>query len=123
LRGRLAASPGAVVVAPENHGPSVGFRLYDPALVEDPEAEFTREKAWRDVPDYHERLRRNQAYHRHVFLRRGKVGLYTNWIEFATHTDYDERGRWQPLPGEKAVFFNPHTDHIHIDRFVTHLHG
>jgi glutamate/tyrosine decarboxylase-like PLP-dependent enzyme len=123
LRGRLAASPGAVVVAPENHGPSVGFRLYDPALVEDPEAEFTSEKDWRDVPDYHERLRRNQAYHRHVFLRRGKVGLYTNWIEFATHTDYDERGRWQPLPGEKAVFFNPHTDRIHIDRFVTHLHG
>lgn len=123
LRARLTATPGAVVVAPENHGPSVGFRLYDPAVVVDPQAEFTSEKAWRDSSDYQDRLRRNHAYHREVFLRRGKVGLYTNWIEYVTHTDYDERGRWQPLPGEKAVFFNPHTDRIHIDRFLDRLHG
>jgi glutamate/tyrosine decarboxylase-like PLP-dependent enzyme len=123
LRACIGAAPGAVVVASENHGPSVGFRLYDPARVTDPEAEFAREKAWRESPEHHERLRRNRDYHRGVFQRRGKVGLYTNWIEFVTHTDYDERGRWQPLPGEKAVFFNPHTDRLHIDRFVAHLHG
>lgn len=123
LRARLATASGAVVVAPENQGPSVGFRLYDPAVVADPQAELAFEKTSHDTPEYHHRLRDNQAYHREVFLRRGKVGLYTNWIQYVTHTEYDERGRWQPLPGEKAVFFNPHTDQIHIDRFIERLHG
>lgn len=123
FRAGLAAGHGAVVVAAENHGPSVGFRLYDPARVADPHAELAMEKAWKDDPDHHARARRNNDYHRAVFLRRGKCGLYTNWIEYTTHTDYDDRGRWQPLPGEKAVFFNPRTDQVHIDRFLARLHG
>lgn len=123
LRAGLASSSGAVVVAAENHGPSVGFRLYDPASVADPLAEFALEKAWQNRPEDRKRLRRNNAYHRSVFLKRGKVGLYTNWIEYTSHTDYDDRGRWQPLPGEKAVFFNPHTERKHIKVFLDRLHG
>jgi hypothetical protein len=116
-------APGVAVVAPENQGPSVGFRLYDPATVADAATEFARDKAYQDTPACHERLIRHQNYHRAVFLHRGKVGLYTNWIQFVTHTDYDDRGHWIPLPGEKAVFFNPYTDQIHIDRFLSRLHG
>ena len=70
-----------------------------------------------------ERLTRNQEYHRRVFLARGKVGLYTNWIQFATHTAYDEHGKWLALPGEKAVFFNASTEQRHIDHFFARLHG
>lgn len=63
------------------------------------------------------------AYHRAAFLARGKAGLYTNWIEYVTHTAYDDKGTWQPIPGEKAVFFTPHTEQQHIDTFVVRLHG
>ena len=70
-----------------------------------------------------ERLTRNTAYHRAAFLARGKAGLYTNWIQYVTHTVYDEKGAWTPIPGEKAVFFNPHTEQEHIDTFVAQLHG
>ena len=36
FRHRLALTPGALVIAQQNQGPSVGFRLYDPAIVLDP---------------------------------------------------------------------------------------
>jgi glutamate/tyrosine decarboxylase-like PLP-dependent enzyme len=123
LRHRLAQTPGACVIAADNQGPSVGFRLYDPALVTDPAAELAFEKRHRPTAEYQERVERNNAYHREVFLRRGKVGLYTNWVQFVTNTDYDEHDGWKPLPGEKAVFMNPMTDPAHIDRFVAHLHA
>jgi glutamate/tyrosine decarboxylase-like PLP-dependent enzyme len=123
LRAKLMRAPGAVVVAPENSGPSVGFRLYDPAKVADPVAELVRDKAYLGTPTCRERLSNHQRYHRRIFLDRGKVGLYTNWIEYVTHTDYDDCGHWIPLPGEKAVFFNPYTDQEHIDRFLARLHG
>jgi glutamate/tyrosine decarboxylase-like PLP-dependent enzyme len=123
LRAKLMRAPGAVVVAPENSGPSVGFRLYDPAKVADPAAELARDKAYLGTPACRERLSAQQDYHRRVFLNRGKAGLYTNWIEYVTHTDYDDCGHWIPLPGEKAVFFNAYTDQEHIDRFLARLHG
>jgi glutamate/tyrosine decarboxylase-like PLP-dependent enzyme len=123
LRARLARAPGACVVATENRGPSVGFRLYDPATVSDPNEAFARDRALDDTPACRERLSRNNTYHREVFLRRGKVGLYTNWIQYVSHTHYDEGGRWEPLPGEKAVFMNPLTDPAHIDAFLGRLHG
>lgn len=123
LRLRLGRSPGAVVIAAENRGPSVGFRLYDPARVTDPAAELELERAATHSAEGRAHLARNSAYHRGVFERRGKTGLYTNWIQYAAHTDYDEHGEWAPLPGEKAVFFNPHTEPEHIDQFVAHLHG
>jgi len=69
------------------------------------------------------RSARNSRHHRELFLRRGKVGLYTNWVEFIAHTDYDAHGRFGALPGEKAVFMNPRTRYEDIDRFVENLRG
>lgn len=123
FRYRLARQPGACVMVPQNQGPSVGFRLYDPATVADPAAEFAYETERTTAADHRARIERNTAYHRDVFLRRGKVGLYTNWIHYVAHTDYDEVGRWEPLPGEKAVFMNPMTDPADIDAFIARLHG
>ena len=37
--------------------------------------------------------------------------------------DYDAHDRWEPLPGEKAVFMNPLTDRCHIDAFLARLRG
>lgn len=123
MRRRLAQTPGAHVMAPENHGPSVVFRLYDPARIADPAAEYEHDKALSAGTAYRRRVQQNNAYHREVFLRRGKRGLYTNWVEFASHTNYDENDRWEALPGEKAVFMNPYTDREHIDAFIARLHG
>jgi len=123
FRHRLAHSPAAAIIAPQNQGPSVGFRLYDPALVSDARAELAYEKEFDDSEGHRARTARNSAYHRAAFLRRGKQGLYTNWVEFVTTTGYSPSGAWHPLPGEKAVFFNPLTDPAHIDAFVARLHG
>jgi glutamate/tyrosine decarboxylase-like PLP-dependent enzyme len=111
----------AKVLAAENQGPSVGFRLYDPEVVRDPEREFDYEYAIRDTEEYHRRLERNSRWHRAHFLSRGRSGLYTNWVEFIAHTDYDEKQRFHKLPGEKAVFMNPATSRAEIDAFIARL--
>ena len=111
------------MVAAENCGPSVGFRIYDPARVANPLDELAVEKQSASAEEYRNRLMANTAYHRGVFKERGKVGLYTNWIQYVTHSDYDEHGRWMPIPCEKAVFMNPHTQQTHIDQFLARLHG
>lgn len=123
FRHRLAATPGALVIARHNLGPSVGFRLYDPAVVTDLAAELAFEKQFDESAAHRARVNRNNAYHRDVFLRRGKHGLYTNWVQFVTNSDYSATGAWTPIPGEKAVFMNPMTDFAHIDAFVARLHG
>lgn len=123
LRFRLGCEPGVKLMAAQNHGPSVGFRLYDPEVVSDPDAEFEYECRLQDTAEYRERVARNSRYHREVFNRRGKVGLYTNWVEFIAHTDYDAHGRFGAIPGEKAVFMNPRTRYEDIDRFVEALRG
>jgi glutamate/tyrosine decarboxylase-like PLP-dependent enzyme len=123
FRHRLAATPGVMVLAPANQGPSAGFRLYDPALVPDPEAEFAREYAVMDNSDWQERVTRNNLYHRQAFLRRGKRALCTNYVQSAAHTDYDAHGRYRILPGEKAVFMNPLTRFEDIDAFIARVHG
>ncbi len=123
FRFRLSGVPGARLMAVQNQGPSVGFRLYDPRHVCDPEAEFEYECRVQDTPEYRARLDRNNTYHRQIFLRRGKVGLYTNWVEFIAHTDYDARGRCGAIPGEKAVFMNPRTSYEDIDRFISAVRG
>ena len=120
---RLSCIPVVKLMAAQNHGPSVGFRLYDPETVSDPDAEFAYECAIQDTAEYRERVTRNSRHHRELFLRRGKVGLYTNWVEFIAHTDYDTHGRFGALPGEKAVFMNPRTRYEDIDRFVENLRG
>jgi glutamate/tyrosine decarboxylase-like PLP-dependent enzyme len=123
LRRRLQKTRGAIAVAPENCGPSVGFRLYDPVGITDPAAELAIEKQSTGTAEGRKHLAENTAYHRRVFLERGKVGLYTNWIQYVTHSDYDEQGQWVPIPGEKAVFMNPHTQQTHIDQFLARIHG
>lgn len=123
LRRRLSQSPGVQCVATANHGPSVGFRLYDPAAVADPREEFARECDLSDSPEWRERVARNSAYHRAAFKRRGKGSLHTNYVQSIAHTRYDEAGRYEMLPGEKAVFLNPLTGPAEIDGFLARLHG
>lgn len=123
FREKLSEMPGALIVAGQNQGPSVGFRLYDPNKAKDVEAEFELERQLSDSPEYRQRLRANTAYHRHIFKARGKKHLYTNWIEFVSHTYYDEFGRWEPIPGEKAVFMNPLTNRENIDAYIAGVHG
>lgn len=123
FRARLREIPGVQIVAAENRGPSVAFRMYDPGRVSDPAAEFAYEQALTEGSEYRARVEANTAYHRQQFLGRGKRHLYTNWVEFITHTDYDARGRWNKIPGEKAVFMNPGTDRAQIDAFIEAIKG
>ncbi len=121
FRFRLSQVPGVKLMVAQNQGPSVGFRMYDPNVVSDPEAEFDFERHRHDDPGYRERVDRNSRFHREVFLRRGKIGLYTNWVKFIAHTDYDSLGRCGALPGEKAVFMNPRTRFEDIDQFISSI--
>ena len=123
FRHRLSGMPGVKLMAAQNQGPSVGFRMYDPEAVSDPDAEFAYECRVQDADEYRARLERNNRHHREIFLRRGKVGLYTNWVEFIAHTDYDTRGRCGAIPGEKAVFMNPRTRYEDIDQFIAAVRG
>ena len=116
-------SPGAVLLAPHNYGPSVTFRLYDPDRVSVKRDEWEKELREGTVPENQRRIQANTAYHRAVFQKRSKKSLYTSWIEFAGHTDYDERGKFIRIPGEKAVFFNPLTVYADIDAFLETLHA
>ncbi len=109
------------VLVPLNQGPSVGFRMYNPALIKDAEAEFAYEYGITPSDEYQARLKRNNDWHRAFFLSRGKIGLYNSWVEFVAHTGYDEHRRFHRLPGEKAVFMNPATTHAEIDAFVSNL--
>jgi glutamate/tyrosine decarboxylase-like PLP-dependent enzyme len=121
FRQELSKLGFARVLAAENQGPSVGFRLYDPSAVSDPMREFEYEYAIQGTEEYTRRLDRNNKWHRDNFLSRGKSGLFTNWVEFIAHTDYDEKQRYHKLPGEKAVFMNPATTRIEIDKFIACL--
>ncbi len=123
FRWRISQCPGVRIIAPDNRGPSVGFRLYDPEEVSDVNREYEYELAYCDSEVYRRRVNRNSRYHREIFKRRGKRFLYTNWVEFISHTKYDEQGKWEPIPGEKAVFINPLTDRARIDSFVAELRG
>ena len=121
FRHRLAQVPGVHIMAPQNRGPSAGFRLYDSQRVTDADQEFEYERSYCDSAVYRKRVQANTAYHRELFLRRGKQHLYTNWVQFISHTKYDEHGNWDAIPGEKAVFMNPMTTRAQIDGFIRHL--
>jgi glutamate/tyrosine decarboxylase-like PLP-dependent enzyme len=121
FRHRLRQLGFVKVLAPGNQGPSAGFRVYNPAVVADPEAEFDYECRIQDCDEYRQRVERNSRWHRRVFLERGKAGLFTNWVAFAAHTGYDDKGQFHRLPGEKAVFMNPATTRHEIDTFVSLL--
>ncbi len=118
---RLSDVPGATLLAPRNEGPCVAFRLYDPRVVKDPKEELEFELREGSKDENRARIAASSAYHRADFVERGKVGLYTNWVEYAAHTDYDERGACVRIPGEKAVFFNPLVTPEQIDLFIETL--
>ncbi len=122
FRYRLSQLKFVKVIAIQNQGPSVGFRIYNPDEINDADAEYQFECALQDTEEYMQRFERNSAWHRKLFVDRGKVGLYTNWVEFVAHTNYDEKGRMRKFPGEKAVFMNPLTTRKEIDIFFKHLH-
>lgn len=111
------------MIAPENQGLSVGFRLYGPLTGSDSAAELAYEKHYDGSTQRRLRVDRNRAHHRAVFTRRGKIGLSTNGIQFATKTGHRADGRFEALPGGKAVFMNPLTDFAPIDAFVARLHA
>lgn len=121
FRHRLHEFEGVKVLAYQNQGPSVAFRIYNPAVVTDTKAEYAYEYEFQNCEEYKHRLQRNSLFHRDMFLRRGKVGLYTNWVEFICHTSHDEKDRHCYIPGEKAVFMNPRTTIKEIDDYLTKL--
>ncbi|WLD19197.1 pyridoxal phosphate-dependent decarboxylase family protein [Aeromonas veronii] len=123
FRYRLSQLGNVKLVAQENQGPSVGFKIYNPEWVSDPEAEFAFELARSGDPAYKARLQRNTDYHRSLFKGRGKVGLYTNWVEAVAHSDYDARGKYSYIAGEKAVFMNPACTREQINAFINHIRG
>lgn len=123
FRYRLSQLGNVKLVAQENQGPSVGFKLYNPEWVSDPEAEFAFELARSPDPAYKARLARNTNWHRQQFTSRGKVGLYTNWVEAVARSEYDARGKYSYIAGEKAVFMNPACSREQIDAFIAHIRG
>ncbi len=123
FRLRLGQLGFVKIVAMQNQGPSVGFRIYNPNVITDPEEEYKYEYNIQDSDEYLERIQRNNSWHRQVFLNREKVGLFTNWVEYIAHTDYDEKAKTHRIPGEKAVFMNPATTRKEIDLFIANICG
>ena len=121
FRYRLSRLKFVKIMAIQNQGPSVGFRIYNPETVEDAEEEYLFEYHLQNTGEYRKKFRRNNEWHRKLFLKRGKTGLFTNWVEFIAHTDYDELGRYERIPGEKAVFMNPATTRREIDIFIDNI--
>lgn len=73
------------MLAADNQGPSVGFKIYNPELASDPYEEFEYEFKVQDSVECRERLKRNNSWHHEVFMKRDKIGLFTNWVEFIAH--------------------------------------
>ncbi|WP_087024868.1 pyridoxal phosphate-dependent decarboxylase family protein [Thaumasiovibrio subtropicus] len=123
FRSQLLELGNVKLMVPENQGPSVGFRLYNPEWVNDVNAEFANEQQCMSNEAYMAMLARNSKWHRQIFKQRGKVGLYTNWVEFISRSAYNPYGKYSYIPGEKAVFMNPATGRTQIDTFVSRLMG
>ncbi|MNY33872.1 hypothetical protein D3C86_1681710 [compost metagenome] len=51
------------------------------------------------------------------------MGLFTNWVEAVARSDYDARGKYSYIAGEKAVFMNPACGREQIDAFIDHIRG
>ena len=96
----------------------MAFRIYDPNRITNADKEFHHEYVMTDSHAYRQRVLLNSEWHRNVFLKRGKVGLYTNWVTAIAHTTYDDLNRFMAIPGEKAVFMNPRCTRDYIDKFM-----
>lgn len=122
LRHKLLSHPvvqkQVQLVAAQNAGPSVGFRLYPPHRPAASEYGFETTEFVPGDEDYMARVRANSAFHKRVFDHRGDNGLYTSFVQALTHSNFDHMNRVAVLSGEKAVMLNPKTRHHHIDDFV-----
>jgi len=121
LRALLNKKSNCVVVSPENHGPSVTFRLYDKNASTSAYERFIQERQGFTSEENMEEVIHAAAYHRQNFVQRqGKV-LNTNWIDSIARTEYNTQGQCLYLPGEKAVFLNPYTKRERIEHFVNSI--
>lgn len=118
LRSLLEKKPNCVVVSPENQGPSVTFRMYESGTKEESQERFEHEQNTVVNEKDMESITRAATFHRSNFLSRKGLVLNTNWIDSVAHTKYNSKGHCLYIPGEKAVFLNPHTTREHIERFV-----
>ncbi|MDC9765157.1 pyridoxal phosphate-dependent decarboxylase family protein [Proteus mirabilis] len=118
MRHQLLAMGNAKVIVPQNQGPSVGFKLYDPNLVSDPNVAFDLESTCATDKEAYDFMVHNAQWHRKLFLQRGKKGLFTNWVDSIACSKYAKNNRYVYIPGEKAVFMNPNTERSHIDNFL-----
>ncbi|KOY62362.1 cytochrome D ubiquinol oxidase subunit II [Photorhabdus heterorhabditis] len=109
------------LIAPANQGPSVGFKIYNPKIITDVDIAFEYELTCMDSQDAMNFMQSNYQFHRRIFTNRDKIGLFTNWVEFITRSEYDSKGDFSYIPGEKAVFINPMTTRADIDRYIDSL--
>lgn len=110
------------LISPENQGPSVGFRLYNPKKQLNPLHEFEKEINFtEDTSEYISTLEQNNKWHRQIFLSRKKVGLYTSWVEEIDCSNFNENYKYHRIAGEKAVFLNPLTTRKNIDEYIESL--
>lgn len=72
MRHQLLAMGNAKVIVPQNQGPSVGFKLYDPNLVSDPNVAFDLESTCATDKEAYDFMVHNAQWHRKLFLQRGK---------------------------------------------------
>ncbi|OOF11802.1 MULTISPECIES: pyridoxal phosphate-dependent decarboxylase family protein [Salinivibrio] len=121
LKGRLSDLPYCKVVARENLGPTVAFRLYQPADNLDVDTLFEREQKLHQLGARIDSITQHSLFHREHFLARQGRKLHTNWVESIAHTEFDTDGQCLFIPGEKAVFLNPYTEQRHISEFVDAL--
>ena len=116
MREHLSKISNIKVIATENYGPNVGFRIYEKG--KNAEEEFDKEINYFDRNLEESYLQRNTDFHRQNFLARGKKILFSNWVQTLTHTHYDKHGKFLAIAGEKFVFMNPNTQYKDIDQFI-----
>ncbi|SIO32993.1 pyridoxal-dependent decarboxylase [Salinivibrio sp. ES.052] len=122
LKAHLSTLPHCKVVAADNLGPTVAFRLYHPSPTLDVDAMFQQEQTLHKVGERIDSITQHSLFHRQHFLHRQGKQLKTNWVESIARTNFDHHGQCLFIPGEKAVFLNPYTRYRHIDEFITSLH-
>jgi glutamate/tyrosine decarboxylase-like PLP-dependent enzyme len=121
LKAHLSSLPHCKVVAKDNLGPTVAFRLYQPSATLNVDAVFQQEQSLHHVGDKVGSITQHSLFHRQHFLNRKGKQLQTNWVESIAHTEFDHHGQCLFIPGEKAVFLNPYTRYHHIEQFVASL--
>lgn len=121
FRCQLALLPYCKVTAVDNQGPSVTFRLYDPATVTCAESMFEQEMNVAGKAPMMDKMLQNTLYHRQQFLFHKGLYLNTNWVDSIARTRYYGAGQCLHIPGEKAVFMNPNTTFEHITQFCQHI--